>query len=178
LSRRKPTSALINALRDQFVIEAKSADPLPDLKWDVKSLDALKTQYEQESASYSSYSGMQDPRGEVNEETRYIAAAAWGLFPEKDATYLNYDGGFGADQCYRATYQVPPNDAFWSITVYGDSGYLESDKPIKQCSHASMPLIPWAFQNSKPNGRACLMRPRQTTAVPICVCAWATGYRS
>ena len=44
-------------------------------------LDALRAQYE-------SWAGMQGPRCKVNERTRHIAAAAaWGLFPEKDATY-------------------------------------------------------------------------------------------
>jgi hypothetical protein len=32
-------------------------------------------------------------RGNADEKTRHIAAAAaWGLFPEWDATYLNYSG--------------------------------------------------------------------------------------
>ena len=62
---------------------------------------------------------MMGPRGTVDEATRHIAAAAaWGLFPEKDATYLNY-GGPHDPACYTATYKVPENNAFWSITVYG-----------------------------------------------------------
>jgi hypothetical protein len=129
---------LVNTLQDQFIIDAKSADPLPDFKWEVKSLNALKAQYEKDSADYSSWDGMQGPRGKVDEQTRHIAAAAaWGLFPEWDATYLNYSG-FDADQCYRATYQVPQNDAFWSITVYGDSGYLESDNAIINASNVAL----------------------------------------
>jgi hypothetical protein len=130
---------LVNDLQDQFIIDAKSADPLPEFKWEVKSLNALKAQYEKDSADYSSYSGMQGPRGTVNEEIRHIAAAAgWGLFPDEDAIYLNYYSGFDADQCYRATYQVPDNDAFWSITVYGDSGYLESENAIINASNVAL----------------------------------------
>lgn len=121
--------ALVNSLQDQFVITAPSADPFRSGDWDKASLDALRAQYEKESAAYPSWAGMEGPRGTVNEETRHIAAAAaWGLFPEGDATYLNYNGGFPEGGCYTATYTVPENKAFWSITVYGSDGYIKSDK--------------------------------------------------
>jgi hypothetical protein len=121
--------ALVNALQDQFVITASSAEAFAPPDWDKASLDALRTQYEKDSAAYPSWAGMEGPRGTVNEETRHVAAAAaWGLFPEADATYLNYNGGFPGGGCYTATYSVPENDAFWSITVYGSDGYIKSDK--------------------------------------------------
>jgi hypothetical protein len=86
--------ALVNKLQDRFIIKSNSADPLPAFRWDLESLKALTARYEKESARYSSFKGMQGPRGNVNEKTRHIAAAAgWGLFPEWDATCLNYSGG-------------------------------------------------------------------------------------
>jgi hypothetical protein len=128
--------ALVNALQDQFMITARSSDPLPEFKWDRQSLQALTSQYERESARYSSWEGMMGPRGKVNERTRHIAAAAaWGLFPEWDATYLNYSGGHDPEVCHQATYQVPENDAFWSITVYGGDGYMMSDHNIVNSSN-------------------------------------------
>ena len=67
----------------------------------------------------------------MNEATRHLAAAgAWGLFPNKDATYINYDGSLRADRCYVATYEVPENHAFWSITVYGADGYMKSENNV------------------------------------------------
>src|SRR3712207_7098722 len=51
---------------------------------------------------------------------RSAAAGGWGLFPSKDAVYINYNGHLPTDQCYVATYRIPENHAFWSITVYGD----------------------------------------------------------
>jgi hypothetical protein len=112
--------ALVNKLQDQVLINAKSADPLPPSKWDPASLKALTEQYEKDSKQYSSWKGMMGPRGTVDETTRHIAAAAaWGLFPEKDATYLNYKGAGDPKTCQKATYRVPENKAFWSITVYG-----------------------------------------------------------
>jgi hypothetical protein len=74
---------------------------------------------------------MQGPRGKVDEKTRHIAAAAaWGLFPEEDATYLNYSGNHESTDCYSATYEVPDNSGFWSITVYGNDGFMKSENNI------------------------------------------------
>ena len=130
--------ALVNKLQDQFIIKANGADPLPEFKWDLPSLKALTAQYEKDSAQYSSWKGMMGPRGKVNEKTRHIAAAAWGLFPEWDATYLNYNGGEDPNVCHEATYQVPENKAFWSITVYGNDGYMKSDNNIVNSSNVKL----------------------------------------
>ena len=131
--------ALINKLQDQFVIKANSADSLPEFKWDVQSLKALTGQYEEESTRYSSWKGMMGPRGKVDEKTRHVAAAAaWGLFPEWDATYLNYSGGHDCRVCHQATYQVPENKAFWSITVYGSDGFMKSDNNIVNSSNVKL----------------------------------------
>ena len=131
--------ALVNKLQDQFVIKANSADPLPGFKWDLQSLKTLTAQYEKDSAQYSSWKGMQGPRGKVDEKTRHIAAAAaWGLFPEWDATYLNYSGGHDPKVCQKATYKVPENKAFWSITVYGNDGFMKSENNIVNSSNVKL----------------------------------------
>ncbi len=135
----KSEIALVNKLQDQFVINAGSDDSLPAFKWDMDSLKAMTAQYEKDSAQYESWKGMQGPRGKVDEKIRHIAAAAaWGLFPAWDATYLNYSGGHDFQICHKATYQVPENDAFWSITVYGDDGYMKSDNNIVNSSNAKL----------------------------------------
>jgi hypothetical protein len=131
---------LVNKLQDQFVIAATSADPFPAFKWDMASLKTLTEQYEKEAQKLENYNGMQGPRGElVKENSRHLAAAGgWGLFPEKDAIYLNYSGGHDAKQCYQATYQVPDNKAFWSITVYGSDGYMKSDNVVVNSSNVKL----------------------------------------
>jgi hypothetical protein len=131
--------ALVNSIQDQVIIKANSADPLPPMPWDIASLKALTEQYEKDSAQYSSWKGMMGPRGKVDEKTRHIAAAAaWGLNPEWDATYLNYSGGQDDQTCHKATYQVPENKAFWSITIYGNDGYMKSENAIVGSSNVKL----------------------------------------
>ncbi len=124
--------AAANALQDQFVVQASSAVPFPTPKWDVDSMLALRSEYEIEFKKFAQFeSDWMGPRGEVNEESRHLAAAgAWGLFPEKDAVYINYAGPTGPTACYTATYDTPETDAFWSITVYGDDGFMKSDNNV------------------------------------------------
>jgi len=120
--------SLVNSLQDQFVIDAASATDFPAPQWDPASLDTLRAEYETEFQTYSSYpDDWQGKRGELNEQTRHLAAAgAWGLFPNRDATYIGYTGDAEVAGGYSATYDVPENGAFWSITVYGADGYMKS----------------------------------------------------
>lgn len=124
--------ALVNRLQQEFTINAASSELFPAPNWDMESMLALRSEYELEFQKFDQYeSDWMGPRGEVNEQTRHIAAAgAWGLFPEKDAVYINYSGLPDAEQCYTATYEAPDNDAFWSITVYGEDGFMKSDNNI------------------------------------------------
>lgn len=65
-------------------------------------------------------------RGEVDPIQRLVGgAAAWGANPPEDATYLNItprqnDG----KTVYRLTVKDVPVDAFWSVIVYDDAGYI------------------------------------------------------
>ncbi|MCA0936898.1 DUF1254 domain-containing protein [Vibrio alginolyticus] len=124
--------ALVNSLQKQITIAAASSDPFPAPKWDRESMLELRKQYEKEFQKFAQYEpDWMGPRGEVNEDTRHLAAAgAWGLFPEKDAVYINYTGPSDPTKGYVATYDVPDNEAFWSITVYGKDGFMKSDNNI------------------------------------------------
>ena len=128
--------ALVNRLQDQLVIHAGSAVEFPQPDWDQPSLDTLRAEYEKEFQKFDTFpADWQGPRGQVNEQTRHLAAAgAWGLFPQQDATYINYRGDHDPDVCHTATYDVPDNDAFWSITVYGADGYMKNDNNIVNSS--------------------------------------------
>ncbi|WP_336518052.1 DUF1254 domain-containing protein [Pollutibacter soli] len=124
---------MVNRLKEQFIIESNSADPFAKPKWDSKSLDSLRRIYEHEISKYDRYhDDWMGLRGSLDEQTRkYAVAGAWGLFPNKDATYINYNGGnLSGDSCYVATYKVPDVGGFWSITVYGKDGYMKSENAI------------------------------------------------
>jgi hypothetical protein len=124
--------ALVNKLQKSITINASSADSFPTPQWDKESMLALRAEYEKEFQKFDQYEpDWMGPRGEVNEDTRHLAVAgAWGLFPEKDAVYINYTGPSDPNQCYTATYDVPENNAFWSITVYGNDGFMKSENNI------------------------------------------------
>ncbi|MEM9370631.1 MAG: DUF1214 domain-containing protein [Pseudomonadota bacterium] len=124
--------SLVNSLQNAISIEAASDDLFPEPRWDRDGMLALRAEYETQFQAFAQYEpDWMGPRGEVNEATRHMAVAgAQFLFPEKHAVYINYTGPASPDACYMATYTVPPNDAFWSITVYGSDGFMKSDKNI------------------------------------------------
>lgn len=125
--------AKVNKLQNEFKIIANSNEPFPQPQWDTESLDSLHKIYEAEYSMYKQTPpDWMGPKGSVNEQTRHLAAAGgWGLFPNKDAVYINYNGGaLPGNACYEATYKVPPVGAFWSITVYGKDGFMKSENCI------------------------------------------------
>jgi hypothetical protein len=158
--------AEVNRLQDSVVVKAASSDPLPPQRWDKVSLQALTQRYEREAKTYPGYKGMMGPRGTVNERTRHLAAAAaWGLNPETDATYLSTTGAFDPRRCHIATYTVPENKAFWSITLYGEDGYMKHVNAVVNSSNVKL----------NPNGtftvafgseQACGQRPNRLDVAP------------
>ncbi|MEM8546622.1 MAG: DUF1254 domain-containing protein [Pseudomonadota bacterium] len=132
--------ALVNELQKQITVEASSADPFPTPRWNRDEMLALRAGYEVEFQKFDQYEpDWMGPNGEVNEATRHLGVAgAWGLLPEKDAVYINYTGPANPDVCYRATYAVPANDAFWSITVYGSDGFMKTDNNIVNDRNVSL----------------------------------------
>lgn len=131
--------ALVNRLQDQFTISASSDRPLPPFAWDKASLDKVRTELEQGARRFPNWEGAMGERGKVDPEKHlYATAAAWGLFPEQHATYFKYEGADSADGCYTATYQVPKNQAFWSITMYGKTGFIESENSVLNSSNTKL----------------------------------------
>src|SRR6056297_4209189 len=124
--------AVVNRLQQEFTINAASSELFPAPNWEMESMLALRSEYELEFQKFDQYEpDWMGPRGKVNEATRHLAAAgAWGLFPEQDAVYINYTGPADASKGYKTTYQVPENDAFWSITVYGNDGFMKSENNV------------------------------------------------
>lgn len=132
--------ALVNKLKQQFIIESNSQEVFAEPTWDKTSLDSMRLINEKEFSKFDRYSDdWMGARGKVNEHTRQFAAAgAWGLFPNKDATYINYNGGnLSGTNGYVATYKVPDVSGFWSITVYGNDGYIKSENCVVNASNVT-----------------------------------------
>ena len=137
--RDRAEVALVNGLQDRLAIAAGSAAPLPPANWEPESLQELTRQYGAEAKAMKNFKGLMGPRGKVDEKRRHlVAAAGWGLNPDEDATYFMYAGEHDPAKGYVATYQVPENGAFWSITMYGADGYMKSENAILNSSSAKL----------------------------------------
>lgn len=144
--------ALINEWQDGLLIEAKSARPFTPDNWDVASLDSVRVELEAGSRRLPNMEKARLPRGQADPEQHvYGAACCWGLLPALEATYMTYSGGHGTEECRTATYPVPKNRAFWSITVYDERGFIAYENSVLNSS--SVRLNPdgtfTAFHGSK-----------------------------
>jgi hypothetical protein len=105
---------------------AKNYIPKIDKENMVKLRKALVPYYEKLP---NSFGGMTKNASEVKNEwfRQLCTAGAWGLSENEHAMYAIYAPGLKADKCYTATYQVPPQEGFWSITMYDADKYLVSN---------------------------------------------------
>lgn len=131
--------ALINKWQDGLVIEAKSARPFTPGDWDAASLNAIRSELEQGSRRLPNMEMAMLPRGKADPEQHvYGAACCWGLLPAEEATYMTYSGSHGTQECRTATYPVPKNRAFWSITVYDAKGFIAYENSVLNSSTAKL----------------------------------------
>lgn len=134
--------AFANNLQDQMIITTNSAQPLPAFKWDRASLMALRESYNARVGEWRSSIGLMGPRdmpvGAL--ERNVMAAAGWALLPSTETVYLPFvpSTPFNPAVGYTATYTVPDNDAFWSITVYNADGFMFSENSIVNSSNVTL----------------------------------------
>ncbi len=125
----KDIEYVANEVQPNMKIIAKSAvNHLPkiDNEAKMKLRKALLPHYEK---LYNSFGGMVKNASEVKDQwLRMICTAgAWGLSEDEHAMYLIYAPGLKADKAYKATYKVPIQDAFWSMTMYDTDKFLVSN---------------------------------------------------
>lgn len=131
--------ALINGWQDRLAVNAKSAKPFVPGDWDRASLDKLRGELEVPCRSFPNFEKAMMPRGQADPEQRLCAAGGgWGLLPGATATYFSYPGGHPNTECRTATYAVPKNGAFWSITVYNSTGFIEYENSVLNSNNVKL----------------------------------------
>ncbi|MCK5835018.1 MAG: DUF1214 domain-containing protein [Lentisphaeria bacterium] len=120
---------IANEVQDHYKIIAKASENhIPKIDKDAmgKLRKALLPYYEKLP---NTFGGMTKNASEVTDlwYRMLCAAGAWGLSEDEHAMYAIYAPGLKADKCYKATYQVPPQNGFWSITMYDADKYLVSN---------------------------------------------------
>jgi hypothetical protein len=117
--------AAVNALQDQFRLQASSARPFVMPAYDQASFDATRAALLELAKGLGSFEHAFGAKNEVNPVLHLIGTAAgWGGLPDREAVYVNVNPGLPAGE-YQLTVRDVQVDGFWSISLYNAAGYFE-----------------------------------------------------
>jgi hypothetical protein len=117
--------AAVNALQDQFALQATSARPFVMPAYDQASFDATRAALLELTKGVARFEHAFGARGEVDPVRHLIGTAAgWGGLPDREAIYTNVNPGLPVGE-YELTVHDVPVDGFWSISLYNATGYFE-----------------------------------------------------
>ena len=117
--------AAVNALQDQFAIEANSSKPFELPEYDTASLDAIRQALLELARHLGNFDHAFGARDEVDPVRHLVATAAgWGGLPDNEVRYLGVEPALPVGE-YNVTVRDVPVDGFWSISVYNAGGFFE-----------------------------------------------------
>jgi len=119
----------VHALQDAIKVRQKNPGKFEVPNWDPASQHKVRDALMSLADTLPDSKGMFGTEKQVDPVRRLIgAASAWGGNPEKDATYLLVTPpGNDSTSPRKLTVRNVPVDGFWSISVYNDKGYFESN---------------------------------------------------
>jgi hypothetical protein len=120
--------AAVNALQDQFSLQASSARPFVVPAYDQASFDATRAALLELAKGLGSFEHAFGAKNEVNPVLHLVGTSAgWGGLPDREAVYVNVNPGLPTGE-YQLTVRDVPVDGFWSISLYNAAGYFEPNE--------------------------------------------------
>ena len=120
--------AAVNALQDQFALQAASARPFVIPAYDQASFDVTRAALLELAKGLTGFDHAFGARGDVDPVRHLIGTAAgWGGLPDGEAIYVNVNPDLPVGE-YQLTVRDVPVDGFWSISVYNAAGYFEPNE--------------------------------------------------
>jgi len=118
--------ASAHRVQDQLVLEASAAEPFVPPEYEPVSFTAVRDALLELARHWS---GIGRAFGSVEDvapvDHLLGTAAGWGGLPWREAAYVSFEPGLPVDGTYRLRLADVPVDGFWSVSVYGRSGYFE-----------------------------------------------------
>ncbi len=119
--------AIAHALQDAVVVEQDDIGSLDDMPvWDQEGVETLRAGINVLSATMSDTSTFFGEKDTLDPIHHLMGTAlGWGGLPRKEAVYLNvYPEKNDGNTPYTLTVGDVPVDAFWSVIVYDDKGWI------------------------------------------------------
>jgi hypothetical protein len=125
-------------IQDEMSVDANSAEPFMAEPIQEASFEAVERelraqmpailQRDGDEALYGMFTAPSDDSDALFTPEKYSVGAAvgWGGAQLIDNIY-EISPNFPADVCHEVTFEDPENGAFWSITVYNETGFMFSD---------------------------------------------------
>lgn len=120
----------VHALQDAITARQKTEGKFEVPNWDEASQKKVRDALLVLASTVDGFKNAFGAKGQVDPIRHLLGTAAgWGGNPDKDAAYSSFtpprnDG----TTVYKLRVKNVPVEAFWSVTVYNDKGYLEKNK--------------------------------------------------